>query len=75
MSKIQRIILEIVLTLTVIALIVTLPSVSRAEPVRPLTSDCVLIGSMDSNPAIPESVWPLGIALVGLAVMVRRKAA
>jgi len=64
MSKIQRVVLEIVLTLAVVVPIFALPSISFAEPVT--TGD---------KPVIPEALWPLGMTLVSLVMMVRRKAA
>ncbi len=75
MSKIQRVVLEIVLTLAVVVPILALPSISFAEPVSTFTGNLALIGSMGAKPAIPEALWPLGMTLVSLVMMVRRKAA
>jgi len=69
----QRMILEIVLTLVVFTLIGTMPLASKAEPVNTIVSDSALIGLTASKPAVPESVWLLCIVLVGLAIVVRRK--
>ena len=74
MNRMQRIFLEIILTLVVFSLISAIPLISRAEPVSRIVGDSALIGLTAANTAVPESIWAFGIALVGLAVIVRRKA-
>lgn len=73
MKKIQRLIMEVVLTLVVFAAISAIPSVSRAEPGSNLSRDLELTGSTVPKSATPELAWPLGMALIGVATMVRRK--
>ena len=78
MNRIQRLIVEIVLALfgfALISLISTAPSVSRAESFGKLTGDSALMAQTVPKRPIPESVWALGIAFVGVATIVRRKAA
>lgn len=74
MNKMQRIFLEIILTLVVFSLISVMPLISRAEPVSRIVSNSASISLTAANSAVPESIWAFGIALVGLAVIVRRKA-
>ena len=69
----QRMILEIVLTLVVFTLIGAIPLASKEEPVNTIMSDSALISLTASKPAVPESVWLLCVVLVGLAIVVRRK--
>jgi len=75
MSKIQQVVLEIVLTLAVVVPILALPSISFAEPVSTFAGNLALIGSTGAKPVIPEALWPLGMTLVSLVMMVRRKVA
>lgn len=65
MNRMQRVVLEIVLTLVVFSLISAMPFVSKAEPVYAITSDSTLTGLTAPKPATPESIWGFGIALVG----------
>ena len=72
MHKIQRMIIEVVLTLVVFALISSISSVSRAEPSSDLSGDSELTGSTVSKSLAPKLVWPLGIAVVRLAIFGRK---
>ena len=73
MNKIQRLLMEVVLTLVVFAAISAIPSVSRAESGSNLPRDLEFTGSTEPKSETLEMVWPLGIALIGVATMVRRK--
>ena len=73
MNRMQRMVLEIVLTLVVFSLISAMPFISKAESVNTITSDSALTGLTAPKSAMPESIWGFGIALVGLAMIVRRK--
>ena len=73
MDRIQRLIMEVILTLVVFASVSIIPSVSRAEPGNNLSQGSEVTGSTQPESATLELVWPLSIALIGVATMVRRK--
>lgn len=74
MSRIQRIIAEVVVALLLISLIGAVMSVAKAEPVRTLSNDTALVVTAPTNTPMQAPIWLLGIAMIGGAVIFRDKA-
>lgn len=74
MDRMQRLIVEFILALFAFPLISIVPSVSKAEPLGSPSNELALIDSTNPKTSLPESVWPLGFALTGVAAIFRRKA-
>lgn len=75
MNKILRMTLGLVAVLCVFALISSVPSVARAEPVGTVSRDSALLSSISPRTPLPGAVWSLGVGVMGVAVISRRKAA
>jgi hypothetical protein len=75
MDKMHRLILEFVLALFVFALFSIAPSVSKGEPVSPLSNVSAMVSSTTPKRPTPGSAWSLGLAFIGVGVLVRRIAA
>ncbi|MBU1191763.1 MAG: hypothetical protein KKE76_08630 [Gammaproteobacteria bacterium] len=74
MNKNQRMIFEVVAALFVISSMCLVTPVAKADTVSALPSDTKHIPSASSNTSMQSSIWTLGIALIGGAVIFRRKA-
>ena len=65
----------VIVAFALVSLVSTVPSISKTEPVSVSSSDSAEIASTAPETPIPESVWSLGVAVIGVALVFRRKAA
>ena len=73
MNKNQRIVYGVSVTLLAVSLMSSLTSVANAGTVRNLSANSEITSSASSSTAVQKSILVLGIALVGGAVIFRRK--
>ena len=77
MNRIQRVVSDMLVWLSVFALISIINifrSVAAAEPAGALSIDSALITSTTSNIPMPWPIWSLGIVLIAVAIVAGRKA-
>ena len=77
MNRIQRMISNVLVSLSVFALISAISiytSVAAAEPAGTLSIDSAVIRSTSSNIPMPWPIWSLGIVLIAVAIITGRKA-